>query len=219
MTMVCALSHWSLPAHHSAASAGARPAGGFALARERLNSDKFIAKPSASRLPPALRGKPPRRLLDHVSEREQRLLVEWTADELKPERQAVRRQAARHGNSGQARHVDRHREHVVEIHLDWIGSTLLADAEGRRWRRGGEDRIHAFGKDPLEIALDQRAYLLCAQVVGVVIAGRKHVGADHDAPAYLLAETAPARVLIHVGDVAPGNAQTVAHAVVTREIG
>src|SRR5262245_49737528 len=39
MTMLCAFSHWSLPAHHSAASAGARPAGGFALARERLNSE------------------------------------------------------------------------------------------------------------------------------------------------------------------------------------
>src|SRR5262249_22258057 len=101
-----------------------------------------------------------------------------------------------------------------------IGSgALLADAEGGRWRRGGEDRIHAFGKDFFEIALDQRAYLLCAQVVGVVIAGRKHVGADHDAPAHLLAETARARVLVHVGDVASGNAQTIAHAVVAREIG
>src|SRR5262249_58971603 len=118
MTMVCALSHWSLPAHHSAASAAARPAGGFALARERLNSDKFIAKPRASRLPPPLRRKPPRCLLDDVSQREQRLLVEWTADELQPERQAVRRQAAWNGNSGQARHVHRHRETVAEIHPD-----------------------------------------------------------------------------------------------------
>src|SRR5262249_34562006 len=99
MTMLCAFSHWSLPAHHSAASAaGARPAGGFALARERLNSDKFIAKLSASRLPPALGRKPPRRLLDDVSEREQRLLVERTADELKPERQPVPRQDAGNGN-------------------------------------------------------------------------------------------------------------------------
>src|SRR5262245_15040278 len=156
MTMLCAFSHWSLPAHHSAASAGARPAGGFALARERLNSDKFIAKLSASRLPPALGRKPPRRLLDDVSEREQRLLVERTADELKPERQAVRRQAAGNGNSGQARHVHRHRKHVVEIHLDRIGSALLANAEGGRWRRGREDRIHAFGKDFFEIRSEER---------------------------------------------------------------
>src|SRR5262249_56291092 len=112
------------------ASAGARPEGGFALARERLNSDKFIVKPSAITLPPSLGRKPPRCLLDHVSEREQRLLVERTADELKPERQAVGRQATRHGNSGQARHVHRHREHVVEVHLDRIGAALLAAAEG-----------------------------------------------------------------------------------------
>src|SRR5262245_5838171 len=128
--MVCALPHWSPPAHHRPARAGARPAGSFALARERLNSDTFIAKPSAGRLPPARGRKPPRRLLDDVSEREQRLLVEWTADELKPERQAVRRQATRNGNSGQARHVHGHREHVVEIHLDRTGRALPADAEG-----------------------------------------------------------------------------------------
>src|SRR5262249_50679915 len=115
MTMVCAFSHASLPAHHSAASAGARPEGGFALARERLNSDKFISTPPATTPPPPLGQSPPRRLLDHVSEREQRLLVERTADELKPERQAVGRQAPRHGNSGQARHVHCHREHVVEV--------------------------------------------------------------------------------------------------------
>src|SRR5262249_18343748 len=152
--------------HHSAASAGARPAGGFALARECLKSDKFIGEPSASRLPPPLRRKPPPPPPDHLSGPGQRLPVEWTAEGPKAERQAVHRQTTRNGNSRQARHVDRHCEHVVEIHLDWIGSTLLADAEGRRWRRGGEDRIHAFGKDPLEITLDQRAHLLCAQVIG-----------------------------------------------------
>src|SRR5438445_12102036 len=122
MTMVCAFSHSSLPAHHSADSAGARPKGGFALARERLNSDKFIAKPSASRLPPSLRRKPPRRLLDHMSEREQRLLVEWTSDELEPDRQAVGRQAARHRNPGQARHVPGHLEPLHEVHLDRTGA-------------------------------------------------------------------------------------------------
>ena len=49
----------------------------------------------------------------------------------------------------------------------------------------------------LEIALDQRPHLLRAQVIGVVIAGGKHVGADHDAPAHLLAEAGGARVLVH----------------------
>ena len=54
----------------------------------------------------------------------------------------------------------------------------------------------------LEVALDQRAHLLRAQIIGVVIAGRQHIGADHHAPAHLLAETFGARLLVHVGDVA-----------------
>src|SRR5712691_7010110 len=53
MTMPCALSHLSLPAHHSAASAGARSAGGLLFARDFLNSDKFImgTLSPANRLP------------------------------------------------------------------------------------------------------------------------------------------------------------------------
>src|SRR6266852_3897431 len=129
MTILCALSHWSLPAHHSAASAGAASAGGFDFDKLRLNSAR-VMRDLAAILPPPLRRKPPRSLLDDVAEREQRLLVERAADELEPERQALRRQAARNGNSGQARHVHCHREHVVEIHFDWIRPTLLADAEG-----------------------------------------------------------------------------------------
>src|SRR5205807_6028524 len=129
--------------------------------------------------------------------------AEVTADELKPERQTFGRQAARNGNSGQARQVDRHREHVVEIHLDWIAPALLADAEGSRRCRRREYGVNARGKDLLEIALDQRADLLRAQVIGVVIAGREHIRADHDAAAHLVAEAGRTRVLVHVGDIAP----------------
>src|SRR5258708_8784597 len=112
MTMACALSHFSLPAHHSAASAGARSVGGLGLVRERLNSDKviaddrgaaiYISRPGAdlewadrahpplsgAGLPPSLRRKRPGRILDHRAEREQALLIERAADQLKPERQA-----------------------------------------------------------------------------------------------------------------------------------
>src|SRR5262249_54483055 len=63
------------------------------------------------------------------------------------------------------------------------------------------------------------AHLLRAQVIGVVIAGREHVGPNHDTAAHLFAKTGRARVLVHVGDVAPGNAQAVAHAVIAGEIG
>ena len=67
--------------------------------------------------------------------------------------------------------------------------------------------------------LIKRAHLLRPQIVSVVVAGGQHVGADHDAPAHFLAETRRARVLVHVDDVAAGNAQPVAHAVIAREIG
>ena len=69
---------------------------------------------------------------------------------------------------------------------------LLAEAErGRRRRR----RQHHVDRSPrlVEVALDQRAHLLRLEVVGVVVAGGEHVGADQDAPAHLLAEARRAR--------------------------
>ncbi len=42
------------------------------------------------------------------------------ADELQAERQALADEAGRHGDAGQAGHVHRHGEDVVEIHLDRI---------------------------------------------------------------------------------------------------
>ena len=160
-----------------------------------------------------------RRLLDHLAEREQRLLVERPADQLQAERQTFGRQPGRHRDARQARHVHRHREHVVEIHLDRIGAALLADAEGGRRRRRRQDRVDALREHVLEILLDQRAHLLRAQVIGVVIAGREHVGADHHAAAHLGAETRRARRLIHADHIAALLAQAVAHAVIAREIG
>ena len=61
-------------------------------------------------------------------------------------------------------------------------SAIVVEAEGGRGRRRRQDRVDAGVEDDLEIALDQRAHLLRPEVVGVVVAGRQHVGADHDAP-------------------------------------
>ena len=80
----------------------------------------------------------------------------------RPSGSPSRRRAGRHGDARQAGHVHRHREHVVEIHLDRVGAALLADAECRRRRCRREDRIHARGEHVLEIPLDQRAHL-CAR--------------------------------------------------------
>src|ERR1700722_19339667 len=102
MTMSCALSQDSLPAHHSAVSAGESPPGGFLLDRVRLNSEGVMI-----RLRIALPILPPPRLsletsggsLDDRAEREQRLLLERPADQLQAERQAPRIGAARPRNA------------------------------------------------------------------------------------------------------------------------
>src|ERR1700691_3405900 len=114
MTISCALSHLSLPAHHKAVSAGERPAGGFWLARLRLNSDGvmdglWIAATVSA--PPRCGVKTSGRLLDDGAEREQRLLLERPADELQPERQALGVEAAGHGNTRQPSHVHGDCEH------------------------------------------------------------------------------------------------------------
>ena len=74
-------------------------------------------------------------------------------------------------------------------------------------------------EDVLEVALDQRADLLRLQVVGVVVAGRQHIGADHDAALDLAAEAGGAGLLVHVDDVLARHAQAVAHAVIAGEVG
>src|SRR5579864_460922 len=128
MTMAWALSQESLPAHHNAVSAGESPLGGFLLDRLRLNSEGVMIRLRiAIRIlpPPRLIWKTSCRLLNHRAKREQRLLLERPADQLQTERQALRIEAARHRNTGQAGHVHRHREHVVEIHFDWIGAAFF----------------------------------------------------------------------------------------------
>ena len=58
MTMRCALSHSSFPAHHSAASAGASPDGGLLLLIEALSSANVTASslPRRGRVGPKGRG-------------------------------------------------------------------------------------------------------------------------------------------------------------------
>src|ERR1700751_4887355 len=138
MTMRCALSHWSLPAHHSATSAGASPTGGFGFARQARNWVSVIIvesrcfrlridanRSTAAQLPPALRREMTGGLFHHLGEREQRLLVEGAADKLESQWQALPRKARRHGDARQPSQVHGNREHVIEVHLHGIATAFL----------------------------------------------------------------------------------------------
>ena len=73
----------------------------------------------------------------------------------------------------------------------------------------------------LEIPGDARPDLLGLQVIGVVIAGRQHIGADHDAARDLGPEALRAGRLVHPGQAAAvrRDAQAIAHPVIAGEIG
>src|SRR5436305_10839617 len=108
-------------------------------------------------LPPSWRREMPRRLLEHVPQRKQGFLVERTADQLQPERQAVAVESGWNRDPGQTGHVRGHGEHVVQIHLDRIAGSFLANAEGRRRRRRGQYCVNPGLEIALEVPLDQGA--------------------------------------------------------------
>src|ERR1700722_549643 len=169
--------------------------------------------------PPRLRKRHPAgRLLNRLAEREERLLVERTPDELQPERQAIARQARRRDESRQTRHVDGHSEDVVEVHFDWVVRAFLADPEGGGRRGWGQNRVDAASEHALEVALDQGADFLRPHIISVVIAGGEDIGADHEAPSHFRPEALGSGLLVKLGDVGPWLSQAVAHAVVAREI-
>ena len=100
-----------------------------------------------------------------------------------------------------------------------IGSPLFSPKrEGRRRRRRRQHHVDRLPR-LVEVALDERAHLLRLEIIGVVVAGGEHVGADENAAAHLLAEAGCARVLVGVDQVLAGHAQAVAHAVIAREVG
>ena len=78
---------------------------------------------------------------------EERRLVERAADELEAHRQAVVGLAGGHRDARQAGHVDRHREDVVEVHLDRRGQRHRFQPEGGGRRRRRQDGVDAVGED------------------------------------------------------------------------
>ena len=98
--------------------------------------------------------------------------------------------------AGKPGQVHGHREHIVQIHRDRIVA-LLAKRKGRSRRCGRQQHV-AFLERLLEVAPDQRADLLGAGVVGVVVAGGEHISADQHAPLYFCAETFRPALLVQL---------------------
>ena len=65
---------------------------------------------------------------------------------------------------------------------------------------GREQDVEALERRGV-LLLDDRPYLLRLPVVGVVVAGRQRVRAEHDAAPGLGAEAVPPSALVHVGEV------------------
>ena len=68
------------------------------------------------------------------------------------------------------------------------------------------------------LARDHRPHLLRLAVVGLVVAGRERVGAEHDPPLRLVAEAGVARPLDHLVVAVGVDAEPVADAVVAGEV-
>ena len=93
------------------------------------------------------------------------------------------------------------------------------DLEGHRGRRGRDEKVEA-AEGLLEVLDDERAGPLGLSVVGVVVAGRERVGADHDAALDLGTEALAAGAHVHLVEVlALGGAVPVADPVEAGQVG
>src|SRR5581483_7154403 len=109
-------------------------------------------------------------------------------------------------------------ENVGQVHLQRVGHAL-AQLE-RRHRRCRRDNGIDFLERAGEIAANQFAYLLRAQIIGVVITGTQDVSAKEEAPFYFRAETFRACASVVIEQVFwIFSAITVTHAIEARQIG
>ena len=108
---------------------------------------------------------------------------------------------------------------IVHTSLRYMasGSALAPSSNGRGGRRGRQQHVEAL-VGGLEVADDQRADLLGLAVVGVVVAGRQGVGAEHDAALHLGAEAGRAGAVVHLARGGGVDPQAVADAVVAGQV-
>src|SRR5699024_4486286 len=140
-------------------------------------------------------------------------------EELDAGGQAVLGQPAGQGDARHAGEVGGDGGDVVHVHRGGVVD-LLAEAEGDGGR-GGRGEHGDLLEGGSEVALHERAHLLRAAVVGVVVAGREGVGAQQDAALDLVAEAGAAGGLHDVlggGVVLGDHPQAEPHAVELGEV-
>ena len=141
---------------------------------------------------------------------------EGGGEHLHADRQAVVAGAERHAHRRVAGEVRRDRVGVAQVHRHRIGG-LVAEAERHRRRRRGEQHVGALVGGG-EVGSDAAADLERPAVVGVVVARRQRVGAEHDAPLDLGAEAVGACRHVHRVRVGRFDAMAEADAVVAGEV-
>src|SRR5256714_13227400 len=117
------------------------------------------------------------RTLVCVGEAQNGRLAPVAAHELEADGQSRRREAAGDAYAGHAREVRHACVDVRQIHRERVVG-LLAEAERGRRRGRRQDGVTLL-KGFEEVALYERASLLRLEVVGVVVAGRQDVCAEH----------------------------------------
>ena len=155
-------------------------------------------------------------LLEGEGRPQQGCFPKGSAQELEADRQMARKTAGyRHGrNAGE---VDGNGAHVLQIHGQRIAG-FFAQPEGRcRCRRCNQD-VH-FCEGIVEILLDQGSHLESLEVVGVIVPRTQHIGTEHDAAFHFFTEALAAGILVHGDNVLAFGAKTIAHAVVTGQVG
>src|SRR6266478_9642432 len=176
-------------------------------ARAPTPAGRAEARPLQSRSPGLLEG---------LSELQNASFAEWGAKNLQPYRElsadlSARDRYARHPCQGSRNCIN-----ISKIHLEGIVSAL-AQFESRHRRGGRYDGIH-LGKGVAEILRDQRTHLLPFQVIGIVVACRKHIRSKDDAAFHLSAKPGAPSFPIHRKQRVPVHAQPVAHPVVARQV-
>ena len=127
------------------------------------------------------------------------------------------RETARNVQAGQAGHVRRDGEQVGAYIAS--GSAVFSPSGNATVGDVGETSTSNRSSAAACSRQDHRPHLLRLAVVGVVVAGRERVGAEHDPPLRLVAEALVARPLDHLAESRRRHAQPVTDAVVAGQVG